>query len=73
MEREQAASFKACVYELDKQIKWGVFSHVAPCSANGELLPNHCLSMDCTCHPVRDLKGAVIHNQPNSITNKDAR
>ncbi len=63
LEREKAASSHASVYEPDKSIEWGVFAHVAPCSPKGELLPNHCLSIDCTCHPVRDAKGTVIHNQ----------
>jgi hypothetical protein len=65
MEREQAASSHSCVYEPDKNIKWGVFAHIAPCSPKGELLSNHCLSMDCTCNPVRDAQGSVIHNQSN--------
>lgn len=62
MEREQAASSHTCLYELDEGIKWGVFAHIAPCSPEGVLLPTHCLSIDCTCHPVRDAQGSVIHN-----------
>jgi hypothetical protein len=63
LEREKAVSSHASVYEPDKSIRWGVFAHIAPCSQEGELLPNHCLSIDCTCHPVRDAKGTVIHSQ----------
>jgi hypothetical protein len=51
MEREQLASSHTCLYEPDEGIKWGVFAHIAPCSPKGELLPNHSLSIDWTCHP----------------------
>jgi hypothetical protein len=63
LKREQAISCHTSGYESDKNIKWGVFTHVAPCSLEEELLPNHRLSIDCNCQPVRDEQGAVIHNQ----------
>jgi hypothetical protein len=65
MEREQAASSHTSLYEPDEGIKWGAIAHIAPCSPKGELLPNDCLSIDCTCHPVRDAQGSVLHNHSN--------